>query len=63
MVLYAAGLGNFTHFLLALFMAPPAIVGTLAGRRLKSGFDRRYRICLLGIAAMASMMLIYRGLS
>lgn len=62
-VLYAAGLGNFTHFLLALFMAPPAIVGTLAGRRLKSGFDRRYRICLLGIAAVASIMLIYRGLS
>ena len=62
-VLYAAGLGNLTHLWLALFMAPAAIVGTLVGRRLKSGFDRRYRVFLLGIAVVASLMLIYRGLS
>ena len=62
-VLYVAGRGKLTHFWLALFMAPAAIAGTLAGRRLKSGFDRRYRVFLLGIAVVASLMLIYRGLS
>ena len=62
-VLYSAGLGSLAHFWLALFMAPPAVLGTMAGRRLKSGFDRRYRVFLLGIAVVASLMLIYRGLS
>ncbi|MEP0940454.1 MAG: sulfite exporter TauE/SafE family protein [Rhizobiaceae bacterium] len=61
--LYAAGLANLTHLWLALFMAPAAIAGTLAGRRLKTGFDRRYRVFLLGIAVLASLMLIYRGVS
>lgn len=61
--LHVVGLANLTHFWLALFMAPAAIAGTLAGRRLKTGFDRRYRVFLLGIAVVASLMLIYRGLS
>ena len=61
--LHVVGLANLTHFWLALFMAPAAIAGTLAGRRLKTGFDCRYRVFLLGIAVMASLMLIYRGLS
>ena len=62
-VLYVAGIGNLTHLWAALAMALPAIVGTWAGRRMRGGFDQRYRVFLLGIAALASLMLIYRGLA
>lgn len=62
-VLYSIGLANLTHFWAALIMAPPAILGTWLGRRLKGGFDKRYRVFLLAIAVLASLMLIYRGLS
>ena len=63
LVLHGAGLANLTHLWLALFMAPAAILGTWYGRRLKGRFDSRYRVFLLGIAALASVLLIFRGLS
>ena len=61
--LYASGYGNLTHVWAALVMAPPALFGTWLGRRIKGGFDKRYRVFLLGIAVLASVMLIYRGIS
>ena len=62
-VLYISGLGNLTHLWAALIMALPAALGTWLGRRMRGGFDQRYRVFLLGIATLASLMLIYRGLA
>ncbi len=62
-VLHLAGLASLTHFWLAILIAPAAILGTWSGRRMKGRFDRRYRVFLLAIAVLASLMLIYRGLS
>ncbi|MEP1206353.1 MAG: sulfite exporter TauE/SafE family protein [Rhizobiaceae bacterium] len=62
-VLSFAGLSNPTHLWAAMIMAPPAILGTWLGRRMRGGFDNRYRVFLLGIAVMASLGLIYRGLA
>lgn len=63
LALYGAGWAGLEAFYLALFMAPAAIVGTLIGRRMRGRFDNRYRPALLGIAAVASVLLIIRGLT
>ena len=62
-MLYASGWAQLSHLWIAMFMAPSAIAGTLIGRRLRGKFDRRYRHFLLGIAALAAVLLIIRGLS
>ena len=63
LVLYAVGWAGWQSFVLALFMAPSAIAGTLAGRRMQGRFDARYRGLLLAIAALAAILLMVRGLS
>lgn len=62
-VLYVSGWANLSHLWIALFMVPPAFVGTVIGRRVRGRFDKRYRHFLLGIAALASVLLIIRGVS
>jgi uncharacterized membrane protein YfcA len=62
-VLHLSGLANFDHLLLALFMAPAALLGTWVARRMLSRFDSRYRVFLLAVAAVASVLLIARGLA
>ena len=63
LALYASGWAGVHSFYLALFMAPAAIFGTWLGRRFRGRFDSRYRPALLAIAAIASVLLIIRGLS
>lgn len=62
-VLYASGWATLSHLWIAMFMAPPAFIGTLIGRKLRGRFDKRYRYFLLAIAAFASVLLIIRGMS
>ncbi len=58
-----SGWGGLKDLWLALFMVPGVVFGTLIGRRLKGRFDRRFRPILLGIAGLAAVMLIVRGLA
>lgn len=62
-VLHVSGLADWSDIACALFLAPAAIAGTWLGRRYRTGFDGRYRIFLLSIAAFASLLLIYRGVA
>ncbi len=62
LILNAVGWGRLTHLWLALMMAPAALLGSWIGRRVRGKFDRRYRVFLLMIATVASLLLIQRGL-
>jgi uncharacterized protein len=61
--LYLSGWAGWRDLELALLMAPPMFLGTFGARRMGARFDKRFRPALLIIAAMASAMLIYRGLT
>ncbi len=59
--LIVSGWAGWEDFFLAALMVPPMLLGTLIARRLHSGFDRRFRPLLLGMAALAATILILRG--
>ena len=60
--LWLAGWSGYDDLLLALFMLPGVVVGTLIARRLKSSMDKRYAPLLLVLAGSAAALLIVRGL-
>ena len=60
--LFASGWATIRDFHLALLMVPGVICGAIVARFVGSGFDRRYRPLLLGVAGAAALMLIWRGL-
>lgn len=60
--LYATGYAGLDDLWMALFMFPASLAGTWAGRMTRGRFDTRYRPFLLGIAAVASVLLILRGI-
>lgn len=62
-ILFISGHGSLDDFLLALILIPAMVAGFMVGPRLKPCFDRGFRTFLLLTAAVAAMMLIYRGLS
>ena len=61
--LYISDWAGLDQLLLACFMAPAALVGTLFGNRLKGRVSANYRPFLLSIAGGASVLLIVQGLS
>lgn len=61
--LFGFGLAGTSELVLAGFMVVPMLAGVAVATRLKSGFDRRYRLLLLAVAAAASLLLIWRGLA
>ena len=61
--LFAAGRTGLHDAALAALMAPPMLAGMVLGRRVRGRFDRRYRMALLGIAGLAALLLVWRGLS
>ena len=61
--LYITGYADLDDFWIALFMFPASFAGTWAGRLARGRLDAYYRPALLIIAAIASVMLIARGLS
>ena len=61
--LYASGWATIRDFHMALLMVPGVIGGAIVARFTGSRFDRRYRLLLLGVAGVAAVMLIARGLS
>lgn len=60
--LYASGWAGMQQFLAALIMLPGVGAGYVASRYLKGAFDGRYSRYLLTIAALASIILVVRGL-
>lgn len=52
---------GWRELLLALTMAPALLVGTWIGRQISNAADQRYRPLLLGLAGMASVILIIQG--
>lgn len=60
--LYVSGWAGIQQFLLALIMLPGVGAGYLASRYLKGAFDKKFSRYLLTIAAMASIILVIRGL-
>lgn len=60
--LYLTGWAGIRDLFFACFMAPAALLGTWFGGRMRGRFDARYRPLLLGIAGVASMLLVLRGL-
>ncbi len=57
-----SGWAGWDDFFLAALMVPPMLFGTLIARHIHSGFDKRFRPILLGMAAIAATILILRGL-
>ena len=60
---FGTGLAGRAELIHGLMMLVPMLAGIAAAARIKSRFDRRYRTALLAVAGMASVLLIYRGLS
>lgn len=63
MVLVIMGYVKTTDFLIATCLLPGTIAGFLLGPKLRPFFDKNFRPWILGIAAIASVLLIQRGLS
>ncbi|MDD9908933.1 MAG: sulfite exporter TauE/SafE family protein [Ahrensia sp.] len=63
MSLYATGYAGLDDLWMALVMLPASLFGTWLGQRLRGRFDTRYRPALLIMAATASALLIWRGVS
>ncbi len=61
--LIASGWASWNDFFLAALMVPPMVLGTFIARYMHAGFDKRFRPILLGMAALAAAMLIFRGLT
>lgn len=62
-VLSVGGQVSFKDFALAVLLVPALALGFVAGPRLRPLFDRNFRRFLLGSAAVAAVLLIFRGLS
>ena len=62
-LLFVAGIAGLRDLALALAMAPPLLFGLWFAQRLKTGFAKWYRPWLLGVAGVAGLLLIVRGLS
>lgn len=60
--LYLAGWADGTDLLIAVIMLPGVGAGYVVSRQLKGAFDGRYKQYLLAITALASLILIVRGL-
>ena len=60
---YGIGYGGWRDIGLALFMAPAAIAGIWAGRKLTARFDGSYRGLLLAVSGVAALALIARGVA
>lgn len=60
--LYASGWAGLQQFLAAIIMLPGVVAGYVASRYLKGVFDQKFRRYLLTIAALASIILVVRGL-
>ena len=58
-----AGWGGLKDLWIALFMVPGVLVGTWLARRMQGRFDKRFQPILIGIAGLASVLLIIRGLT
>lgn len=63
MVLLFVGYVKSTDFLIAACLLPGTAMGFLLGPKLRPFFDKNFRPWILGIAAVASILLIQRGLS
>ncbi|MCG6856906.1 MAG: sulfite exporter TauE/SafE family protein [Salaquimonas sp.] len=60
---FGTGLAGKAELIHGAMMLAPMLAGIAVAARIKSQFDRRYRLALLVVAGMASVMLILRGLS
>lgn len=63
MVLAIMGYVKVVDFFIAACLLPGTIAGFLLGPKLRPFFDKNFRPWILGIAAIASVLLIQRGLS
>ena len=60
---FGAGLAGKPELIHGAMMLAPMLAGIAVAARIKSRFDRRYRLALLAVAGVASLLLILRGLS
>ncbi|MFK7901771.1 MAG: TSUP family transporter [Nitratireductor sp.] len=63
LVLAISGFITVQHIFLALFLVPGFFAGMLLGPKMRPLFDKNFRYWILGIAAVSSLMLVYKGLS
>ena len=62
-ILYIAGQVDLHDAMLAALLLPALAVGVFIGPKLRPFLDKSFRPFLLGSAAVAALMLIFRGLS
>lgn len=60
--LYASGFAGLHDVALAATLLPPMLVGAVIARKMRAGFDRRFRPLLLCISGGAAILLVLDGL-